>query len=85
MPHGKAFTDEELAEYRSDPGFGKQVMIDLQRLFACLEADKGEDNIDAEYVAEISKLNSHFSGKIVLPMNSNTQWRTGSCETASES
>lgn len=70
----------DLNEYKAMPGFAHQVMVDLQRIFACLEVEKkggdGNGSFDEDYVVAVSRQSEHFSKRILLSMNSMAQWRT---------
>ena len=68
----------EYDQYSCTPGFSAQIMIDVQRLGACLQVESSEnaDPSDEPYIVAAAKLAPLFSSKVVLPMSSNAQWRT---------
>lgn len=48
-------------------------MIDLQRILACLNV--GSNNVDARYLAAVSKASDSFSSRLVMAMNAQVEWR----------
>lgn len=74
-PPKGALTHDDIEKYSGDLGFASQIVIDLQRLFMCLEMQK--DSIDESWVLMAHKMAKLFSGKVVLPMSSNSEWRIG--------
>lgn len=83
--NGKLPADFE--KYQANPGFASAIMIDLQRVFICLDIEPGENQppVDTTYFQMVMAASQSFSSKVVLPMSANSEWRTEGFEFQNES
>lgn len=65
-------------DWKCEPGFAASIVVDLQRIFVCLDAASNDPDRkdDVEYLQMVAKNAAKFSSKIVLPMSANSEWRT---------
>lgn len=70
---------EQVSAFKNQLGLGHNVVLDLQRVFACLEVhQKAQDEnfaLDTSYVAEVGA-STDFSSKVSLAMSSHADWRS---------
>ena len=74
MPPGNGKV-ADFEPYAGEPGLSASIMVDLQRVFICLDIDN-ETN-DLQYLEMVARGAAKFSSKVVLPMSANSEWRTG--------
>lgn len=74
--NGKLPNDFE--SYEACPGIAAATMIDLQRVFICLdiEPEENQNPVDTSYLQMVMAASHKFSSKVVLPMSANAEWRT---------
>lgn len=66
----------EFKHYAWELGFSCVIVMDLQRVFACLEvAEPSQAAWDLEYLAAVANQSSSFSNKLVTPMSTQQEWR----------
>ena len=62
--------------YSGESGFSCKVIVDLQRVFACLDIGNEQgDGWNQVYVADVAKATDSFSSKVVMPMSAQSEWR----------
>ena len=71
--------DADFGDFNGNPGFSISTMIDLQRVFVCIDmaSDDPLRNDDLDYLQMVSKSAHRFSTKVVLPMSASADFRTG--------
>ena len=73
-PHGKGAV--QMDGYSGESGFSCKVIVDLQRVFACLDIGNEQgDGWNQVYVADVAKATDSFSSKVVMPMSAQSEWR----------
>lgn len=62
--------------YECTGGFSSVLVIDLQRVFACVEVHTGEEgSFNMDYISQVASASSSFSPRVVLPMSASSEWR----------
>ena len=65
--------------YKCEAGFSASVVLDLQRVYACVAVNEPRDPeaepVDQEFLSQVASANSSFSTRVVMPMSSNAEWR----------
>lgn len=69
------FNAKDMVNANNQTGFNQQIMVDLQRVLACLQVQGNNPKIDLKYLSAISK--GSFSTKLVMAMNAQNEWRPG--------
>ena len=67
----------ELSNYENTSGFAHTIMMDCQRVLACLavEDEDEKSRIGVSYFVIVARC-SGFSKRLLLAMNSQAEWRT---------
>lgn len=63
----------DISDYQNLTGLSGQVMLNVQRVLACLEMQKNE--VDTKYLSLVSK--ASYSKSLVMAMNAQSEWRPG--------
>lgn len=72
-----------MGDHEGLSGFSAAVVMDIQRIFACLEISAEQTDPDhQEYIAAVAKHSDSFSSKVVMPMSAQSEWRLGGSLTA---
>ena len=77
---------DAIGDYKNGAGFSASLVVDFQRVVACIElqnaAGKPDATLDTTYLAAVGA--ATFSSKIVAAMSSHAEWRPGAlfCDVA---
>ena len=76
LPDGPdLFQQMDSQNFQNKTGFSGQLMLNLQRVLACLQVSKGEP--DGKYLTLVSRI-STFSKPLIMAMNAQSEWSPGS-------
>lgn len=68
-------TPAEWDKYTHEYGYSRVILVDVQRVFACLEIQAGKT--DRAFLSSVGKLQGKFSSRITNAMSAQPSWRTG--------
>lgn len=66
--------------HKCELGYSASVIVDLQRVFACLDMKRSESkpvepSLNSGYLCAVAAAHSSFSTPVVTPMNAQSEWR----------